>query len=242
MHFHLPRPLHGWREFVGEVGIIVLGVLIALSFEQVAEWVHWRVRAADARVALRAEVGHGFLVTEERQAVANCLDEQLSRMEAAVIGGGSRIKPLPVHSDLFRYTVRAPIRSWTESAWQSVIVEGVSPHLNRRERELLPIYYAQMQHVQSLGNEEEAVLGDLLALSQPLRLDPQVEAGFVKEIEGERLRNQDIAGTEAQMMHTIESVGYVPSQEERSDWLNNSGTVKFCREQHLPLHLPRDFD
>lgn len=35
-HFHIPRPLHGWREFVGEVGIIVLGVLIALGFEQVA--------------------------------------------------------------------------------------------------------------------------------------------------------------------------------------------------------------
>jgi uncharacterized membrane protein YraQ (UPF0718 family) len=29
MHFHLPKPLHGWREFKGEVGIIVLGVLIA---------------------------------------------------------------------------------------------------------------------------------------------------------------------------------------------------------------------
>jgi len=31
MHFHLPKPLHGWREFAGEVGIIVIGVLIALG-------------------------------------------------------------------------------------------------------------------------------------------------------------------------------------------------------------------
>ena len=31
MHIHLPKPLHGWRAFVGEVGIIVLGVLIALG-------------------------------------------------------------------------------------------------------------------------------------------------------------------------------------------------------------------
>ena len=31
MHIHLPKPLHGWRAFVGEVSIIVLGVLIALS-------------------------------------------------------------------------------------------------------------------------------------------------------------------------------------------------------------------
>lgn len=35
MHFHMPKPMHGWREFLGEVGIIVFGVLIALSAEQV---------------------------------------------------------------------------------------------------------------------------------------------------------------------------------------------------------------
>ena len=37
MHFHLPKPLHGWREFAGEVGIIVVGVLIALAAEQVVK-------------------------------------------------------------------------------------------------------------------------------------------------------------------------------------------------------------
>lgn len=34
MHLHLPKPMHGSREFVGEVGIIVIGVLIALGAEQ----------------------------------------------------------------------------------------------------------------------------------------------------------------------------------------------------------------
>ena len=29
MHFHLPKRLHSWREFVGEIGIFVIGVLIA---------------------------------------------------------------------------------------------------------------------------------------------------------------------------------------------------------------------
>ena len=30
MHIHLPKPLQGWREFLGEVGIIFIGVLLAL--------------------------------------------------------------------------------------------------------------------------------------------------------------------------------------------------------------------
>jgi len=60
MHLHLPKPLHGWREFVGEVGIIVLGVLIALGAEQVIENLHWRNEVNQTREALDAELGHNF--------------------------------------------------------------------------------------------------------------------------------------------------------------------------------------
>src|SRR5947199_153143 len=56
MHFHLPKPLHGWRALAGEVGIIVVGVLIALSAEQAVESWNWRSQAAEARSALRADV------------------------------------------------------------------------------------------------------------------------------------------------------------------------------------------
>jgi len=53
MHFHLPKPMHGWREFAGEVGIIVVGVLIALGAEHLIERWHWREkRAARCRTAL----------------------------------------------------------------------------------------------------------------------------------------------------------------------------------------------
>jgi hypothetical protein len=52
MHLHLPKPLHGWREFAGEVGIIVIGVLIALGAEQVVEEIHFRNAVASERMAL----------------------------------------------------------------------------------------------------------------------------------------------------------------------------------------------
>jgi hypothetical protein len=55
MHIHLPKPLHGWREFVGEVGIIVIGVLIALGAEQTIEALHHRSQVHDAIDELHAE-------------------------------------------------------------------------------------------------------------------------------------------------------------------------------------------
>src|SRR3954467_9785381 len=131
MHFHLPKPLHGWREFAGEVGIIVVGVLIALAAEQVVEAWRWHERAAEGRERLRAEVGHAFLLVEERNAVRQCIDEQLAKMEDAVLASGPMLKPLPLYRETnpvhgaasavsipISYTFRTPSRSWSDSAWQ----------------------------------------------------------------------------------------------------------------------------
>jgi hypothetical protein len=50
--------MHGWRAFVGEVGIIVLGVLIALTFGQIVDAWQWRdkVRHAEAAMRLNASI------------------------------------------------------------------------------------------------------------------------------------------------------------------------------------------
>jgi hypothetical protein len=52
MHVHLPKPLHGWRAFVGEVGIIVLGVLIALSADQLVSAFQWWLKRAEAHLTI----------------------------------------------------------------------------------------------------------------------------------------------------------------------------------------------
>ena len=34
MEIHKPKPIHNWRDFLKEVGTIVLGVCVALGAEQ----------------------------------------------------------------------------------------------------------------------------------------------------------------------------------------------------------------
>ena len=60
MHVHLPKPLHGWRAFAGEVGIIVLGVLIALGAEQIVEMLRWRSEVTSFRKAIDHELGRNL--------------------------------------------------------------------------------------------------------------------------------------------------------------------------------------
>ena len=42
MDIHKPKSIRNWREFLTEIGTIVLGVSIALAAEQAVEWWHWR--------------------------------------------------------------------------------------------------------------------------------------------------------------------------------------------------------
>jgi len=82
MHIHLPKPAHGWRELFGEVGIIVLGVLIALGFEQLVESIHERTIAAEAGEAIRAEVRENLWWLERREEMEPCIQTALSDLEA----------------------------------------------------------------------------------------------------------------------------------------------------------------
>src|SRR6476646_9139193 len=77
MHFRLPKPLHGWRAFAGEVGIIVIGVLIALGAEQVVEDWHWKNEVATERQSLRDEATHSLNAIGSRERQQSCVDARL---------------------------------------------------------------------------------------------------------------------------------------------------------------------
>jgi hypothetical protein len=77
MHLHLPKPLHGWRAFAGEVGIIVIGVLIALGAEQVVETLHWRESVSQTRQAMRSELGIDRKRLEVNLAQDSCMNARL---------------------------------------------------------------------------------------------------------------------------------------------------------------------
>jgi hypothetical protein len=59
---HKPKPVHSWRELLSEVGVVVIGIVIALSGEQLVEAVHH----SEQRQELRQALDH-----ENRQAIAD---------------------------------------------------------------------------------------------------------------------------------------------------------------------------
>ena len=80
-HFHIPKPLHGWREFVGEVGIIVLGVLIALAAEQVVQNLTWQKDVRDFRAAVDTELEFDLAASDFRVRQTPCLLRRLADLD-----------------------------------------------------------------------------------------------------------------------------------------------------------------
>ena len=93
MHLHLPKPLHGWRQLAGEVGIIVLGVLIALTFEQLADEWQWRHKVAVVRSALMGELGNDRARWEYDMAQVKCLTNEMNQIGHWSQAGATGVRP-----------------------------------------------------------------------------------------------------------------------------------------------------
>jgi hypothetical protein len=126
MEVHRPKkPMHGMRDFLGEVGIIVIGVLLALGAEQGVEALHWRHEIEAAEDAMRLELSEDDgMQAYARVAIAPCLDDALARMDSAAVHGAS-----PATLDSLAQSYDPPIRSWDEEAWKAVVASDVGAHM-----------------------------------------------------------------------------------------------------------------
>ena len=99
MHFRLPKPLHGWRELAGEVGIIVVGVLIALGAEQLVTTLHWRHVLGGYRAALHEEIGHNIATYSYRMEQDQCVDARIAELQRWLDSWRAG-RPIPSHGPI----------------------------------------------------------------------------------------------------------------------------------------------
>ena len=140
MHVHLPKPLHGWRALVGEVGIIVAGVLIALGAEQLVQSIDEREDVTQLRAALRAELAddrarwEGIRVRD--RCTQQCLDA-LSRWLASA----------PPGARLAGNRYRVFLFNMHSSAWDLAKASPAAAHIPLKERLTYASLYAAIRQL-----------------------------------------------------------------------------------------------
>lgn len=190
MHFHLPKPLHGWRQFIGEVGIIVIGVLIALAAEQVAQTVHWRFETSQLRDSLHREIKDDLTNAAYDVMVSPCLRARIQRLDRELGDSGPswpgdaaedaedvRWQALPVAikvSDVEGF--------YTSGHWETALASGALAHMPQSERNGLSYTYRAIADLSSYANEEDKIAARLQPLAMPQRLSDEQRIAFEGEL------------------------------------------------------------
>lgn len=86
MQFQLPTS-PGMRKIAGEVGIIVIGVLIALGAQEVVDNARWAREVTDFRKSVNAEVANNLATYEIRIKQNGCVKARLDQLEAWLQSG-----------------------------------------------------------------------------------------------------------------------------------------------------------
>jgi len=124
MHIHKPRPLHGVREFLSEISVIVVGVLIALGLEQTVEYLHWRHRVAQAEARLRADLKDDISYAAQYDILKPCAEAYLDRMQTDLLKHDA--------AEMVRlYEFGTPFFAvpWKSVAWESALTSQISDHM-----------------------------------------------------------------------------------------------------------------
>ena len=168
MHFHLPKPLHGWREFVGEVGIIVIGVLIALGAEQVVEGLHWRHQLEAERKALDEDVASMWGAMSARGPIQPCVDARLAEI-SLVLARHERGEPLEIVAPIGRPGV------WTgnQNALKMATADGSLSHMPFDEKSNYFGVAGSYDTFKPMADEERESWRTLEGLDDPAALDQQ---------------------------------------------------------------------
>jgi hypothetical protein len=160
MRFHLFKPIHGWRAFAGEVGIIVLGVILALAFGQLAQAWQWRQDVRTARAAIHREMAFDLALAADRLRIAKCVDRHLGdasqRIEVVAQSGATP----SVEANL-----ESPGRLILVGDYEAQEAAQNLVHFPPDELSALGVFYDQARFMREWTEREDAAWNSLALLS-----------------------------------------------------------------------------
>lgn len=183
MRLRFPRPLEGWRNFAGEVGTIVLGVVIALAAGQAVDRWQWQQQVEKANDVFDDELTLAAVMAYQRLAVHRCDGLRLREIAQRLGDSGSKWRGMPDKSDTNDFysnigavTYRAPGSWFPTAGWNSALDDGTLNHVPIERRQALAGAYTWIQQFKADGDLEAATQTklDVLARDGTLTLESKI--------------------------------------------------------------------
>jgi len=224
MRLQMPKPLHGWREFAGEVGIIVLGVLIALAAQQLAEHVQQQFDAEDARRAVRGELEVNMSRLASRAAQKHCVENRIEEIQALLdrAANNSPITP-PGWIGRPQYWSMQTVR------WEAISQGGRAALLPADELADYGTLYSWMSSINGVMTAEQATWAQLRTLEHMGSLTPEMIFELNSTLQSARYSNWRIKRWMTQMEPT----------EKRLKLRHVPNVLAATRSACIPMATPR---
>jgi hypothetical protein len=161
--------MHGWRVFAGEVGIIVIGVLIALGAQQIVQNIQQRSEADEARRAVRGELEVNMARLASRADQKRCVEDRMDEIQA-LLDRASR------DSSINRpgWVGRPQYWSMQTVRWEAISQGGRAALLPADELADYGALYSWMSNINGVMTAEQAQWAQLRTLERMSSLSPQM--------------------------------------------------------------------
>jgi len=235
MHLHKPKPIHNWRELATEVGVIVIGILIALGLEQAIETYHERERATVAREAIESELRFSLAKATLMIEMQECSERQIAVLSEA-IGRGDQAEVQRLVEAL-----QLPImEAWSDAAWQTVLVSDVMDQFSERERGGYSILYDIVNSIERRQDLYKTAYDKLRSLSlSGLARSPDVRSAQAAEMAAMTAALNSLH--EAAVVYPIvakNALGIEPMNASEFARLPNANQPAKCRQAAVAMRRP----
>lgn len=217
-------PTERQRKFAREVGVIMLGVLLALGAEQLFRAFDNRQQATEARATARAEIARGLTNLALRQRAQPCVAKRLDEITNLVAASGQGKFTSPT------WIGRPAIGSFDSSGWDSATEAGRTALLSDNERAAFGAIYSSLRRLDALQLEEQIAWGQLRQLEGVTQLDPLLTASVRSAIQQARLLSWYINSITVQ---TIAAAAHLQIKPE-------PGAEQITSSVCLPTSSPRE--
>jgi len=214
MDIHKPKPWHGIRDLLKEIGTIVIGVLIALAGEQIVEALTWRHKVTGAETALRHELAIDLSYAAEQQALGACANRYIDVLQQAIAAN----RPETIAA-LYRLGPPTHPHPWRIDTWTAALNAQVPDHMSPAR---VQAYSLAARFVNSEESQQWELV-DLYSQVMAGRFGRLADAGaasaglvMVDRLRANEARRADI--TEAFLRLSNESLGVRPSSERADEF------------------------
>jgi hypothetical protein len=164
LEIHKPKPVRTWREFLSEIGGVVIGIVIALGGEQLIELIHRQHRITETEHEVPREMSGNIAQAITRLRLMTCFERRVGEI-SGLVDGAVKTGKLPPLGNLGR----PPAYLWTHGAWDGAVAAQITSHIDTLRLSHLTGAYQFVNRLENVNQREQEAWPELFMIVGPGR-------------------------------------------------------------------------